>query len=202
MSDPIFKSIFGAAWDNLPPVMKKHYANRTYTDDHVTVEGTLDVMCAGPIRALAPLFWLLGSIPPINQKNVPVTVHFRSSPDTKKFHFQRVFHFQGRKPYHFRSYMIQVENNDVVEITGGGMGWRMLYDWENGKVVMKHKGYALRLFGHYIPLPLEIFLGKGYAEEVAVDDNTFDMQMHLTHPRWGKIYEYKGQFKVVKQVKF
>lgn len=198
MSDPIFKNIFGPAWDDLPPVMKKHYANRPYTDDHVMVGGTLDVMCAGPIKALASLFWNMGSIPPHTEKNVPVIVHFRSNPDTKKFHFQRVFHFHGHKPYHFRSYMIQVKNNDVVEVIRGGMGWRMLYGWENGKVVMKHKGYALRLFRHYIPLPLEIFLGQGYAEETPVDDDTFDMLMHLTHPRWGKIYEYRGRFKMIK----
>jgi hypothetical protein len=39
-------------------------------------------------------------------------------------------------------------------------------------------------------------LGSGYAEESAVDHNTFDMIVTISHPWWGKIYEYKGQFKI------
>lgn len=195
-NDPIFQSIFGAAWDDLPPVMKKHYANRPYGDDVVTVEGALDVFCGGPVKALAWIFALMKSIPPWTEKSVPVTVHFRSDKRTRRFHFQRIFHFRGCKPYSFRSYMIQIAGNDVAEITGPCMGWRMRYGWENGKVVMRHNGYVLRLFGHYIRIPLELLIGEGYAEETPVDDNTFDMVMHLTHPKWGKIYEYRGRFEV------
>ena len=196
---PIFKSIFGKSWDDLPPVIKKHYANRPYTDDLVIVDGMLDVSCAGPIKVLWRILVMMKSIPPFSEKNVPVTVNFRSDKDTQKFHFQRIFHFKDRKPYSFRSYMIQTKDNEVMEISGPGMGWRAFYGWENGKVVMRHSGYALKISGLYIPLPLHLLIGKGYAEEIPVDDNTFDMCMHLTHPRWGKIYEYKGRFKVTKE---
>ena len=78
MKEPIFKSIFGVVWDELPPVMKRHYANRPYTDDMTMVSGYLDVSCAGPIKWFAPLFWLMRGIPPANEKNVPVTVQFES----------------------------------------------------------------------------------------------------------------------------
>lgn len=196
---PIFQSIFGTAWDDLPRVMKKHYANRPHSDDVVTVEGTLDVFCSGWIKRLAPIFALMRSIPPWNEKSVPVTVHFRSDKHTRRFHFERVFRFTGRKPYHFCSYMIQITGNDVAEITGAAMGWRMRYGWEDGKVVMRHNGYVLRLFGHYIRVPLELLIGEGYAEETPVDDNTFDMVMHLTHPKWGKIYEYQGRFSLAEE---
>jgi hypothetical protein len=86
-----------------------------------------------------------------------------------------------------------------MEITGPGMGWRAFYCWENGKVVMRHSGYALKILSFYLPLPLHLLIGKGYAEETPVDEDTFDMCMHLTHPKWGKIYEYKGRFKVTKE---
>jgi len=198
-NDPIFKSIFGESWDDLPPVMKKHYANRPYTDDKVTVEGVMDVTCAGPIRMFKPLFLILGGIPPYNENAVPVTVTFESEPGSKVFRFNRVFHFKAAKPYSFRSHMVQMKGNDVVEIMRFGLCWRMNYLWGDGKVILKHKGYMLRLFGHFIPLPLTMLMGKGYAEEIAVDDDTFDMFVHITHPWWGKIYEYKGQFRVTKE---
>lgn len=195
-SEPIFKSIFGASWDDLPPVIKKHYANRPYTSDRVTVEGTLNTFCAGPVKWFAPLFWLMRGIPPHTENAVPVTVHFDSDPETKAFHFNRVFHFKTVKPYSFKSRMAQIKGSEVIELMRFGVGWRMDYVWEDGRVKLKHKGYALSAFGHLIPLPLTMLMGKGYAEEIPVDDDTFDMFVHITHPLWGKVYEYKGRFAV------
>ncbi len=57
----------------------------------------------------------------------------------------------------------------------------------------------MNIFGYFIPLPLTFLIGKGYAEEIATDNKTFDMITHITHPWWGKIYEYKGRFKVIEK---
>ena len=198
-NEPTFKSIFGASWDALPTVLKKHYANRPFSEDHAQVDGTLNVFCAGPIKWLGWSLLLAGSIPPYNENNVPVTVNFRSDKNSRKFHFQRTFGFKDKPPYSFKSYMYQIKDNDVIEVSSLCMGWRMLYSWENGKIVMRHKGYAIKLGSLFIPLPLHWILGRGYAEEIAVDDDTFSMCMHLTQPIFGKIYEYKGTFKVVKE---
>ena len=194
--EPIFKSIFGNSWDELPPVMHKHYANRPYTDDEVVVEGTLNVMCKPPLKWLAPFMRLTGQIPARNEENVPVTVRFKSDKNSKAFHFVRSFYFKDNAPYIFHSRMMQIKGNEVIEVMRFGLGWKMLYLWEDGKVILKHSGYALHLFGRFIPVPLTLLMGRGYAEEIAVDENTFDMITHITHPWWGKIYEYKGRFEV------
>lgn len=198
--EPIFKSVFGKSWSDLPSVMRKHYANRPYTDDRIVVKGTLDVMCAGPIKLLAPLMKLMGQIPAHNEKVVPVTVQFESDRDTKAFHFKRTFNFKNKKHYVFRSWMVQIKDNEVIEVMPFGLGWRMLYAWDGEKVVLTHRGYTLRIFGHFVPVPLTWFMGRGYAEEIAVDDNTFDMATHITHSLWGKVYEYKGRFKICSEV--
>jgi predicted DCC family thiol-disulfide oxidoreductase YuxK len=195
-NEPIFKRIFGEDWDKLPLVMQKHYANRPYTQDVTVVEGKLDVSCSGPFKYMAPFFWLLHGLPPMNENNVPVTVQFESDLDTPSFTFNRVFQFKNRKPYNFCSRMIPIKNNEVMEVMRFGLCWRMNCIWENNRVKLKHKGYALYLFGHFIPLPLTRLIGVGNGEEVATSDNTFDMHVAITHPWWGKIYEYKGQFAV------
>lgn len=196
MSEPIFKSIFGESWEALPPIMQKHYANRPFTGDETSVEGTLDVMCKAPLKWLAPLMKLMGQIPTHNEKDVPVTVQFQSDNDTNAFHFNRTFRFKNTKPYIFHSRMVQIKDNEVIEIMRFGLGWKMHYLWDGEKVMLQHKGYVLRLFGHFIPLPLTLLIGEGYAEEIAVDDDTFEMITYITHPWWGKIYEYKGRFGV------
>lgn len=198
-TEPTFKSVFGTAWDDLPPVMKKHYANRPWSSDITSVEGTLDVMCKGPIRLLAPLMRLMGQIPARNEKSVRVTVDFQSDPTSAAFRYNRTFHFRDTAPYVFRSRMIQLEGNLVAEVMRFGLTWKMHYEWDGQKVLLRHRGYALHVFGRFIPLPLTFLMGNGYAEEIAIDDNTFDMVTHITHGLWGKIYEYKGRFTVTKE---
>lgn len=195
-NEPIFKSIFGDDWNRLPPALNKHYANRPYTNDMTQVDGILDLMCSGPIKIFAWLFWLMRGIPPHSEKNVPVTVYFESDTDSKSFHFNRVFYFKSRKTYRFESRMIQTKENEVIEVMRSGLGWRMNYVWENERVKLLHKGYVLCVFGRFIPLPISYLLGEGYAEEVAIDENSFEMFVTITHPWWDKIYEYKGRFAV------
>lgn len=194
---PIFKSILGESWNQLPIIMHKHYANRPYSDDITTVEGTLDVMCAGPIKWFSPIFQLMGSVPPFNERDVPVTVQFKSNKHTKEFHFNRIFHFKNCKPYCFQSRMVHTSGNEVIEIMRFGLGWKMHFLWEDNCIKLKHKGYILKLFGCFIPLPLTIVLGAGHAIEIALDDNSFEMCVEITHPWWGKIYGYRGRFHMV-----
>ncbi len=42
-TQPIFQSVLGDDWEALPPVMQAHYAVRPYSNDRVTVRGTLDI---------------------------------------------------------------------------------------------------------------------------------------------------------------
>jgi hypothetical protein len=196
MTDPIFKPIFGAHWDSLPLVIKRHYANRPCSRDRVIVEGVLDVMCAGPVKAFSWLFWGMGGIPPHNEKDVPVTVVFESDENSKSFFFNRSFQFKTVPFYQFRSRMVQISGDEVVEIMRFGIGWRMSYRFEDGRVKLKHKGYVLHVFGTFIPLPLTMLMGEGYAEEIATSDDSFDMFVHIIHPWWGKIYEYRGHFNI------
>ncbi|MBL4891061.1 MAG: DUF4166 domain-containing protein [Rhizobiaceae bacterium] len=196
-NEPVFKSVFGSAWDELPTVLQKHYANRPYSNDITIVEGILDVRCKQPLRFLAPFMKFMGQIPAYTQKNVPVTVRFQSERGSKAFQFNRVFHFDDAKPYGFRSRMVQIKGGEMIEIMRFKLGWRMHISWDGEKVVLKHKGYTLQIFGHFIPLPLTYLMGAGYAEEVAVDDEHFDMLTHIIHPWWGEVYGYKGRFKLV-----
>ncbi len=196
MTEPIFKSIFGKSWDDLPIIFKKHYALHPYTEQQIITEGELNVMSKAPLTWFAVIMRLMGQIPVTNEDKVPVTVYFKSDKTTKAFHFIREFRFNKIQPYIFRSSMLQIQGSDVIEIMRFGLGWKMQYTWDGEKVVLTHRGYVFKLFNRFIPVPLTLFLGSGYAEEHPIDDNTFDMITYITHPWWGKIYQYKGRFKI------
>ena len=76
---PIFKSIFGSSWNKLPIVMQKHYANRPYSNDVVTVKGKMDIEFNWFGKLCAPLFRIFGTLIPYQGKNIETTVHYKSS---------------------------------------------------------------------------------------------------------------------------
>jgi len=199
--EPIFKSVFADKWNSLPIVMKKHYANRPYSNDVVSVEGKMDISYSKLVKLFTPLLRITGILVPYKGKDVPVHVHFGSNPKTNEFRFDRIFYFPDKEPYHFRSSMLQIgrNHNDIVEVMNFGIGWKTAYKFEDNKVILEHKGYILKISSKYIRLPVTFLIGKGSAIEEAVSDNVFKMSMELRHPILGKLFEYKGTFRILKE---
>jgi hypothetical protein len=198
--EPIFKSIFAEEWKNLPPVMHKHYANRPFSHDVVTATGTMKVEIFWLARLFSPFMRIAGVLVPYAGKNIPVTVRFRSEPNTNTYTLDRVFHFSGKAPYHFCSRMLPLEDNTIIELMKTVVGWHASYRYDGKKILLEHRGYKIKLFGKLISLPLEWLLGKGYAEEEALNDDTFRMYMDLRHPLFGKVYAYSGEFSITEML--
>ena len=177
-------------------MFKHHYANRPYSDDVYTVAGMLDIKCGWIMSLLKPLLMLLRGVPPISEREVPVSVRFESRPDTADFHFNRTFRFKGREPYVFHSRMVHRGGHLVDEVMPFGVVWRSHYSWQKDRVVLAHRGYGLRLFGKTIPVPLGLLMGKGHAEEIATSDTSYRMHVQMTHPLFGVMYDYKGSFQI------
>jgi len=197
---PIFQNVFGGSWDALPVVMKRHYANRPFSSDVGVVDGIMDVESSFLGRMMSPFFKLTGTLVPYEGKDVPAKVEFSSSPTTNGFHFNRTFYFPNQKPYEFKSVMIPMTGNEMIEVMRFGLCWRMAFLWTGQKVVWEHRGFGVYLWGKYIPLPLALLMGKGFADETPIDDESFSMSMKIVHPIWGMVFGYSGVFKMVKDV--
>lgn len=200
MSGPIFAPVFGLPWTSLPPAIQRHYANRPFTHDRVTVKGQLDIRMGWLMRLIAPLLGALGMLTPCDGEAIPCTVHFLSEPDSKAFVFERRFLFSGRKPYVFRSRLVPKGGARVIEYMACGVGWDCTYGFEDGEVRLRHSGYVWRLFGADLPIgwlatPL---LGRGEAVERATSEDSFAMSMRLSGGLFGAAmaYSYAGSFTV------
>ena len=192
---PIFKPIFAESWDHLPTVMKKHYAIRPYSNDRITVEGTLNVRISWFVGLMSRL---TGMLVPYSGDNIPVTVTLHSTPDSDAFIFDRRFHYPEYGTFIFRSHMERVGDNDLVEFMRYGIGWRLAYLWDGEKIILAHRGYVWRLMGRLIPIPLSWIMGRGYAEEIPRDENQFDMWTHARHFLFGETFAYRGSFTIVR----
>lgn len=190
---PIFQQIFGASWDDLPPVMKAHYAVRPNSDDVVTVKGTLDITISPMVSVMARL---TGMLLAYSGKDIPVTVVFTNGADDKSFHFDRTFHFPDRGDIMFRSRMEHIAGNELVEFMRFGIGWKLAYEWDGSKVILRHRGYVWRILGVMIPVPFALILGKGHAEETPLSDTGFAMWTHAKHWLLGETFAYNGEFEV------
>lgn len=191
---PLFAHVLGDDWQALSPVMKKRFSNRTYTNDMVTVNGTMTIKSSRWMRFINPLLKLTGALVQQDGENIPVIVKFRSEPNTSKYWFDREFYFN--QPVRFKSYMMNIKNNIMVEFMRFNIGWRAKFSVSGDRVIMSHDGYVFRFFNILIPLPISLFMGRCDALERPISNDTFGMEMSLNHFLLGEIYQYKGIFKI------
>jgi len=195
-NDPLFQSIFGKPWSDLPPVMRQHYAVRADSQDEVVVDGVMNIRRGRIMRFLSPILRLLGSLPSHDGQDIPVTVRFYSGKNSHSFHFDRLFKFPDKDPVRFHSCLEPVTGHEVIEFMPGGIGWRAHYSAEGDKVFLRHIGYVWRIGSLRLPIPLRWILGAGQAEEEALSDDRFRMWMSITHPLFGESYRYDGTFQI------
>jgi hypothetical protein len=203
--DPIFKPVFGPAWASLPPVFHRHYANRPFSGDIHVATGVMTVWAAAPLRLFAPLSRALEALPLVCQNAVPVRVTFRSEEAGPALVFDRVFRFEphdkpgegpGRRPYRFRSRMVPTGGNGITEVMRSGLAWRSAFGYDGEAVTLSHRGYAAALGRWLVPLPLTWLLGRVDAREWATGEDSFGMEVVINHWLFGRIYEYRGAFRM------
>lgn len=193
--NPVFQDILGADWHRLGEVIRRHYFLRPFSSDYICVRGTMhEVSHSAIARLLIPMARLFGALVPYRGREVPIEVHYTTRLDDGTIHWDRVFHFPGRTPFHFRSHMECVGGSRVIEFVRFGVGMRLNVTAEDGALVFRDAGYIWRLFGVDVPLPMGLLMGRAYVEERPIVADHFSMRMTLTHPLFGELFRYNGSF--------
>lgn len=201
MNISVFQIVLSNEWDKLGDVIKRHYFLRPYSTDYICVSGEMQEIYHSQIAKLfIPFGLIFGAIVPFKGKNIPIDVHYNSSPDNCNIYWDRVFKFPNRKYFHFRSHMEHVKNNEVIEFVRLGVGMKLKVTAEDGAIVFRSEGYIWRVFGRDIPIPVGLIFGDAYVEERPVDDRKFTMKMVLTHPFLGVLFRYQGSFEMPENV--
>jgi len=196
-SQPIFQSVFGNQWENLPDVFKQHYQNKAYTEDKVSFSGKLNIVSEGWMDVLFPVFRLLKVLTPFKGNEIPVAVQLRSHSDSAALHFYRGFHLPNKPLYHFSSMVLPLKNNLVIEKMFLGIGMRMAFICDNTKLIMEPRGYVWKFKNWVIPLPLTWLFGRVVTQQIALSSERFWLKMELTHFLLGK-YSYEGDLSLIK----
>lgn len=188
----MFKNILSKQWDNLSPVLQKHYALKE--GEEIKMQGELAVKHGLFIKILMPLIRLTGALVPIEGERFIVIVKNKRVGDS--FYWHRSFQ-KDNKEYQFNSKMQQF-NNDIVEFVGFSIGIRMGLRVSNGSLIYKDKGYVLKVGKKLIPIPLHLLMGKSVIKEyIRTDSNDFTMNFVMNHPWFGFGFSYSGYFNYI-----
>jgi hypothetical protein len=197
MPEPIFKTVLGDQWTQLGSIVRRHYSLTPFSQDYVRVDGVMEEIHHSLIaKLLIPFGLLFGAIVPFRAENVPVSVHYSSSPNDANLYWDRAFRLRNQKDFHFKSYMHHISDNEVIEYVRFGIGMRLRVTAEDGALVFRDEGYVWRLFGHTVPVPVGLLFGSAYVEERPIDADSFSMKMELVHPLFGTLFRYQGHFAI------
>lgn len=192
----VFQIVLGDDWNELGLIIQRHYFLKPKSKDYICVCGEMDEIKHSVVaKALIPFGLLLGAVVPFQGNDIPVDVHYRSSPTNYNIYWDRVFKFK-RGNFHFKSHMEPVQKNEVIEFVRFGVGIRLAVTVEDGALVFRDKAYLWRLFSYDLPVPGRWMMGAIYVEERPIDEHNFSMKMTLTHPLFGALFKYSGMFKL------
>lgn len=193
--EPVFQRVLGDEWHELGNVVRRHFFLRPYSRGHVCVSGEMSEVYHSRIaKILIPFGLLFGAIVPYRGRHVPIDVHYDASPDSRNIYWDRIFRFPNGRVFHFRSFMEPIGEGEVVEFVRFGVGMRLRVTAEDDAIVFRSTGYVWRLFGFFVPVPVQLFFGNAYVEERPAGDDRFTMKMELEHPLLGTLFRYQGAF--------
>jgi len=200
MKKSIFNLVLADDWDDLGDIIKAHYFLKPYSNDYICVCGEMSEIYHSFIaKLIIPFGLIFGAIVPYKGNNIPVDVHYNTSTENSNIYWDRVFKFSQKKYFHFKSHMVHVENNNVIEFVRFGIGIKLKVTSEQGALIFRDSGYIWRISGIDIPLPLNMVLGHIYVEERPIDENTFSMKMTMRHSLFGDLFRYMGIFSLNKE---
>ena len=196
--EPVLKQALGSEWSALAPVIQAHYGLTPFTDEQVRLKGNMDgVFYSWVVSPFVHLAALAGAMVPYRGHDVPIEAVNYSMPGKPDYFWRRTFFFPGKKPYEFLSRMICTGAGELTEYIRFGLGLRLHVSVKNGGLIEKELGYVWRLGKRSIPIPVNVFLGRSYVEEMPISDSEYQMRWVITHPLLGETFAYSGRFSLV-----
>ena len=190
------RMIFGNAVSKLPKVLQRRYNIKPYSHDKILLKGRMNIYVSKIFSLLLPFVRLTSTMVTSPANGIPVEVELKSDPQSSAILMQRIFYYPDRAPHFFSTHIIHIKDNMVIESMKFRIVTTLLYYVDDNKIVMKYGGYAFYICKWLIPIPLGFIIGKFFAYEEAVDEETFKIQVRIIHPLFGRIWEYNGQFKI------
>ena len=187
------------AWSRLPATVRHRFSRRLAADQQVIYRG--DVVCMELSRwgwVLAQAARLMGAPLPFTPGAVgPTTVVVSEAERLGGQIWSRSYPRPGAFPQVIHSLKRFAGPTGLEEDLGHGLLMRLTLHEEEGRLVFRSAGYAVRLLGRALPLPRWLWPGACTVTHRAETDARFSFSLTLDHARLGRLVHQVAFFEEV-----
>lgn len=183
----LMQTVLGDDWEALPAGLKAHHQAGACTDI-----GQMDIEYPKFMQPWLSLLRVMGVL--INRRGNNIETRVEKNQQGNRQKWQRTIRFPEGKVVEFNSYWIAAANNQLIEFVNPFVGLKMSVAAKDGRLYFSGRNLVIKIGQFHISIPEWIFLGHTTIEEEAVDDTHFKMDFRLTHPLFGEVFRYAGEF--------
>lgn len=183
----IMQQALGADWEKLPAALQAHYRFGTTLD-----VGRMDIEYPRFMQPFLSLLRRLGALVDRRGKDVS-TVVVKSVIDKKQL-WRRTLTYETGQSIRFDTFWVSAGADQLIEFVNPVLGLQMAVRVEDGCLHYRGVRFVARLGPFLLPIPEWLALGHTTIVEAARDEKRFVMDFRLTHPLFGQVFRYSGEF--------
>lgn len=185
----IVERTLGDAWAMLPPVLRAHYGASN------TMIGHMDIEFPSFMKPLLVVLHAMGALVDRAGGGVATVVERRADGDHETW--RRTITYADGNARHFDSVWVAEGADQAIEYVNSWLGLQMAPRVEGRRLHIDGVRFVLKLGPALLTIPEWLALGHTTIIEEALDEHHFAMDFRLTHPLFGQLFRYAGQFEVV-----
>jgi hypothetical protein len=186
MNSPM-QTALGDDFAKLPPALRAHYRHGATRDC-----GWLDIAFPAWMRPWLGLLHRVGALVPRGGRGIATVVDKRVIGERQ--YWQRTIRFADGETVRFDSVWEPAENNTLIEYVNPVLGLQMQPYVVADRLCYRGIRFVARLGRWRLPIPEWLVLGHTTIVEQALDEKRFAMDFRLTHPLFGEVFRYSGEF--------
>ncbi len=183
----LMQHALGDEWSKLPPALQTHYHFGATTDT-----GYMDIEYPRFMQFYLNVLRLLGGL--VNRRGLQVPTVVEKHAVNEKQYWRRTITYPDGKVIKFDSFWVPAGKNQVIEYINPILGLAMSVRVKDGQLHYHGIKFVAKLGSTVLPIPEWLVLGHTTIVEKAVDDTHFAMDFRITHPLFGQVFRYSGEF--------
>ncbi len=186
----LMQQALGADWEKLPPALQAHYRFGATVDT-----GSMDIEFPWFMQPVWSILKLFGAL--VDRKGNGVMTIVEKSVVGERQVWRRTITYADGQVVRFDSFWVAAGNEEVIEFVNPVLGLQMAPYVVGDKLHYRGVKFIAKLGPVTIPIPEWLTLGHATIVEEALDDTHFAMDFRLTHPWFGELFRYSGEFEAM-----
>jgi hypothetical protein len=185
MMENLMQYVLGDDWHKLPPALQAHHAQ-------AIDRGHMDIEYPRFMQPWLSVLRRFGAL--VNRAGSQVETVVEKSMAGKQQHWRRTIRYADGQTIAFNTVWHHAGGNEIIEFVNPLLGLQMAARVQDGCLHYQGVRFVVKLGRVLLPIPEWLALGHTTIVERAVSENRYAMDFRLTHPVFGQVFRYAGEF--------